>query len=132
MKGIICRYAYDGTPPMQRREFLCRDEALFAECEWHWSREELQAHRFESFHDADLARADHVCADANGEAYMLFALPVVQDVCEARPEVALHQRARRSRSTPDTHLDEVLEGMERRHPHEEVYAETQRRIGEHD
>jgi hypothetical protein len=42
-------------------------------------------------------------------------------------DVAKSRKARR-----DAHMDEVLEGMERRHPHEEVYAETQRRIGEHD
>lgn len=136
MKGMICRYAFDeGGHPL--REYLCRDEALFAECEWSWSREAERAYHFPSFHEAGEARPQHACQDAKGEAYLLFALPVTEPGPEAEPEPILtRQQRERERELP------AVPKVDKRHvwprgqsmpkPADDVYEETRRRLGESD
>lgn len=109
MKWNLSRYSI-GVKGHPTPQYLCRDEALFVDCEWYWSEDRDKAHHFLSLQEADGARTQHACKDEKGEDYLLFSVPVTpRDVPRAAAE-------------PSTQWD--------RHSPEEVFRETERRLGE--
>ena len=132
-------------------QWLHRDEALFADCEWSWVEHSDGAHVFPDYAAAEAEIARHT--EAGNRPY-----PCVR--ASSREVAAKHEDARLERTMGGLEVENVqrptsnvqrptaerpkrarkgsgaaawkrtLAEMERKHPHEEVYRETAKHLGE--
>lgn len=115
-RAIIARINCDGTLPVT--EYLRRDTALFASCEWSWTLDRAEACVFADYLLADAATEGHRYQDAGGRWH--------------RPHAAVlgdpYREAERDRRKADAEAARERMNL----APEAVYAATSKRMGERD
>lgn len=141
--GAVLQRLVSEPGGLPKVEWLHRSGALFSECEWSWSPDSDGAHVFPDYLAAEreiAARTEgghrpYPCTRADSRA-------VAQKHEEARLTQAMGglpanvqrptKRAGRPKRKPSgaAAWRRTLAEMERKHPHEEVYRETAKHLGE--